>query len=129
MEITRSGILRECLEEKNREMHRYSKHEAGLEPLPGYEKHFEDLRQTCQLLRGMILNAEERERESKAQAELAGWQMDIIKGIAPGVDWADKVPQQTMDEVLLRRRYRKAEGYKPAPVVYPGGEGNGPLED
>ena len=129
MEITRSGILRDCLEEKNREMHRYSKHEAGLEPLPGYEKHFEDLRQTCQLLRGMILNAEERERESKAQAELAGWQMDIIKGIAPGVDWADKVPQQTMDEVLLRRRYRKAEGYKPAPVVYPGGEGNGPLED
>ena len=47
MEITRSGILRDCLEEKNREMHKYSKHEAGLEPLPGYEQHFEDLRKTC----------------------------------------------------------------------------------
>ena len=133
MEITRSGILRECLEEKNREMHRYSKHEAGLEPLPGYEKHFEDLRQTCQLLRGMILNAEDREREAKAQTELAGWQMDVIRADAKGehldMSWADKTTQQTLDEMLLRRRYRQAEGFRPKPVVYPGGEDNGPLED
>ena len=54
MEITRSGILRDCLEEKNREMYKYSKHQAGLEPLPGYEQHFEDLRQTCDMLRGML---------------------------------------------------------------------------
>lgn len=117
MLITRSGILREVLEEKNREMHRYSKHEAGLEPIEGYEKHFEDLRKTCELLRGMIRNAEDRERENN----LADWQMDIIKGQQPGVEWADKIPQQTVDEMVLRRRYRQAE-YKPAPVVYPGGE-------
>ena len=122
MEITRSGILRDCLEEKNREMHKYSKHEAGLEPLPGYEQHFEDLRQACELLRGMIRNAEDRERETRAEAELAGWQMDIIRGKQPGVEWADKVPGQTPDELLLRKRYRKAEGFKPAPVTYPGGE-------
>ena len=109
MLITRSGILRDCLEDKNREMHKYSKHEAGLEPLPGYEQIFEDLRQTCQMLRGMILNAEDRERETRAQTDLASWQMDIIKGQQPGV------------EMVLRRRYRQEE-YKPAPVVYPGGE-------
>ena len=40
MEITRSGILRDCLEEANREMHKYSRHNAGLLPLEGYENHF-----------------------------------------------------------------------------------------
>ena len=129
MEITRSGILRDCLEEKNREMHKYSKHEAGLEPLPGYEQHFEDLRQTCQMLRGMILNAEDREREAQAQQHLADWQMQIIKGKQPGVEWADKVPGQTPDELILRRRHRKGTDFKPACVVYPGGEDNGPLDD
>ena len=49
-------------------------------------------------------------------------QMDIIKGNQPGVEWADMKPQQKVDEVLLRRRYRQAEGFKPGPVVYPGGE-------
>ena len=122
MEITRSGILRDCLEDKNREMHKYSKHEAGLEPLPGYEQIFEDLRQTCQMLRGMILNAEDRERETRAQTDLAAWQMDIIKGKQPDVDWADKIPQQTVDDLLHRRRQKRAEAFKPAPVVYPGGE-------
>ena len=126
MEITRSGILRDCLEEYNRKMYRYSKHQAGLEPLTGYEQYFEDLRQTCDLLRGMIRNAEDREREAKAQAELAGWQMDVIradaKGEHPGMSWADKVPQQTVDEMLLRRRHRQAEEFRPRPVVYPGGE-------
>lgn len=122
MEITRSGILRDYLEDKNREMHKYSKHEAGLEALPGYERYFEDLRQTCSLLRGMILNAEDREREEQAQQHLADWQMDIIKGKQPGVDWADKVPGQTVDDLLRRRRMKQAEGFKPAPVVYPGGK-------
>ena len=131
MEITRSGILRECLEEKNREMHRYSKHEAGLVPLDGYEKHFEDLRETCDLLRGMIQNVEKWEEEARKQAQLAGWQMDVIRadcrGEHPDLSWADKTALQTVDEMVLRRRYRKAEDYKPAPVVYPGGEENGNL--
>ena len=137
MEITRSGILRECLEEKNREMHIYSKHQAGLEPIEGYEMHFEDLRKTCELLRGMIRNAEERERETR----LANWQMDVIRADCKGehqdMSWADQeappnmtwdaekqqwVPSVSVDEVLLRRRYRQAEGFKPEPVVYPGGE-------
>lgn len=123
MEITRSGILRDVLEEKNREMYRYSKHQAGLEPIEGYEKHFDDLKQTCDLLRGMIRNAEDRERESR----LADWQMGIIRGEQPGVEWEDKVPQQTVDEMVLRRRYRRAEAFTPAPVVYPGGEEDGTL--
>lgn len=127
MEITRSGILREVLEEKNREMHRYSKHQAGLEPIEGYEKHFEDLKQTCDLLRGMIRNAEERERENG----LAKWQMDVIRadcrGEHPDLSWADKKELQKVDEMVLRRRYRKAEEFKPAPVVYPGGEKDGTL--
>ena len=127
MEITRSGILRECLEEKNREMHKYSRHEAGLLPLEGYERHFEDLKQTCELLRGMIRNAEERERESR----LADWQMEVIRADCRGehqdLTWADKTALQTVDEMVLRRRYRKAEAFKPAPVVYPGGEENGNL--
>ena len=122
MEITRSGILRDCLEDKNREMHKYSKHQAGLEPLPGYEQHFEDLRQTCDMLRGMIRSAEDREREAKVQEELAGWQMDIIRGKQPDVGWADKVPGQTPDELLRRRRHNRAADFKPAPVTYPGGE-------
>ena len=130
MLITRSGILRDVLEEKNREMHKYSKHEAGLIALEGYEKHFEDLRQTCELLRGMIRSAEDREREDG----LAQWQMDVIradcKGEHPDMGWADKVPQQTVDEMILRRRFRQAEGYRPEPVVYPGGEDtNGTVED
>ena len=131
MEITRRGILRECLEEKNREMHRYSKHEAGLVPLEGYEKHFEDLRETCDLLRGMIQNVEKWEMEARKQAQLAGWQMDVIRadcrGEHPDLSWADKTALQTVDEMVLRRRYRKAEGFKPEPVVYPGGEENGTL--
>ena len=131
MEITRRGILRECLEEKNREMHRYSKHEAGLVPLEGYEKHFEDLRETCDLLRGMIQNVEKWEEEARKQAQLAGWQMDVIRadcrGEHPDLSWADKTALQTVDEMVLRRRYRKAEGFKPEPVVYPGGEDNGNL--
>jgi len=150
MEITRSGILREVLEEKNREMHKYSRHEAGLLPLEGYEKHFEDLRQTCELLRGMIRNAEERERETR----LAAWQMDVItadaKGDHPdmiwpelkpgemltvdgeawywdveGQEWVRSTKRMTPDEAVLRRRYRQAEGFKPEPVVYPGGSDDG----
>ena len=122
MEITRSGILREVLEEKNREMHKYSRHEAGLLPLEGYEKHFEDLRVTCDMLRDMIQNVEKWEEAAQQQTNLADWQMEIIKGNQPGVEWADMKPQQKVDEVLLRRRYRQAEGFKPGPVVYPGGE-------
>jgi len=137
MLITRSGILREVLEEKNREMHRYSKHEAGLIPLEGYEKHFDDLKQTCELLRGMIRSAEDREREDG----LAQWQMDVIRAdcagehpkldlepaeAPPNMTWdavrQKWVPIVSVDEVLRRRRYLKAEGFKPGPVTYPGGE-------
>ena len=137
MLITRSGILRDVLEEKNREMHKYSKHEAGLIALEGYEKHFEDLRQTCELLRGMIRSAEDREREDG----LAQWQMDVIRADAKGehpklslepepvlsnMKWDPNqkkwVTVATVDEMILRRRFRQAEGFRPAPVVYPGGE-------
>ena len=82
MEITRSGILRDCLEEKNREMHRYSKHGAGLLPLEGYEQHFEDLQVTCNLLRDMILKAEAREDEVRPQ-RTAQWQKDLMAGMRP----------------------------------------------
>jgi len=141
MEITRSGILRDVLEEKNREMYRYSKHQAGLEPIEGYEKHFDDLKKTCDLLRGMIRNAEDREREAKVQQYMADWQLEVIKAdcagehpkldlepaeAPPNMTWdAERqqwVPIVSVDEVLRRRRYQKAEGFKPGPVTYPGGE-------
>lgn len=165
MEITRSGILRDCLEEANREMHKYSRHNAGLLPLEGYENHFADLSAKCAMLRAMILETESREAETKndtdprASKPLAQWQKDLMDQKAqdtPG-DWsmgaiaagtapypADKKwnpetqewePLMTPDEVLLRRRYRNAltadlstdptdqvEGWRPGPVVYPGGE-------
>lgn len=171
MEITRSGILRECLEEKNREMHKYSRHNAGLLPLEGYENHFADLSAKCAMLRAMILEAESREAEIKHDTDprisrpLAQWQKDMMDQEAPGLpmngwcnDWsmdaiaagtapypADKKwnpetqewePLMTPDEAVLRRRYRNAltagdlskdptdpvEGWRPGPVVYPGGE-------
>ena len=106
MEITRSGILRDCLEEKNREMHRYSRHGAGLLPIEGYEKHFEDLQKTCEALRTMIREAEDRERcaqisdfvSSNADAlmhpaiqeRLAQWQKDLMAGKQPDMSWADR---------------------------------------
>ena len=84
MEITRSGILMDCLEEVNRELHKYSKHGNGLLPLEGYEKHFDDLNEKCRLLRAMII--ENQAREQKAGQEevhtskpLAQWQLEIIK--------------------------------------------------
>lgn len=124
MEITRSGILMEVLEEQNRQMHKYSRHGAGLIALPGYEQLFDDLSAKCKLLRAMVIENVDRERETK----VADWQLDIIKGKQPGVEWADEQPM-TPDEALLRRRYRKADGFKPAPVTYPGGEEDGNLQD
>jgi len=162
MEITRSGILMDCLEEVNRELHKYSKHGNGLLPLEGYEKHFDDLNEKCAMLRAMILEAESREAEVKTDEPrasrevppLAQWQRDImnctVTDKTPGLTdlvwnpieqkWmpagikTDQMPGpldegynplMTPDEALLRRRYRQAEGFKPAPVVYPGGEDDG----
>ena len=149
MEITRSSILMDCLEEMNRELHRYSKHGNGLLPLEGYEKHFDDLNEKCRLLRAMIIENQTREREAGREGvhtskPLANWQKEIIiqdaTGIHPGRDNMEIGPLEdprdyqwnplsqtwdkmmTPDEAVLRRRYRKAEGYKPEPVVYPGGE-------
>ena len=120
MEITRSSILREVLTEKEDQLFRYSKHRAGLTPIEGYENHFEDLRKTCDLLREML-----REAINTPQPP-ADWQMEIIKGNQPDITWADKQPM-TPDEAVLRRRYRKAEGFRPEPVTYPGGEEDGTL--
>ena len=160
MEITRSGILRDCLEETNREMHKYSRHGNGLLPLEGYENHFADLSAKCAMLRAMILEAESREeqvksdepRASREVQTLARWQLEVMNGenplsedwpknplepvpIPPLMDsdqtyggnpvnpnWDPAMAFMTPDEALLRRRYRQAEGFKPAPVVYPGGE-------
>lgn len=153
MVITRGSILREVLIEKEDLMYRYSKYRAGLTALEGYEQLFEDLKKTCELLRGMIRNADEREHEEdlmkfarenrealqhpEIQQRLAEWQMELIRGKKPGVEWADQAPPPNMtwdpieqkwkpmmtpDEVVLRRRHQKAEGFKPEPVIYPGGE-------
>lgn len=126
MEITRSSILMDCLEEANRELHKYSRHGNGLLPLEGYENHFDDLNEKCRLLRAMIIENQAREQEAGQEEvhttkPLADWQMEIIKGMQPEVDWADKAGM-TPDEAVLRRRYRRADGFKPEPVVYPGGE-------
>ena len=135
MEITRSGILRDCLEEKNREMHRYSKHGAGLLPLEGYEQHFEDLQVTCNLLRDMILKAEAREDEVRPQ-RTAQWQKDLMAGNQPDMSWVYNTALQPREKKL------PSEGKDyvwnpdtqtwdvpddplvaiPEPVVYPGGE-------
>ena len=124
MLITRSGILRECLEEYTRKLARYSKHGACLLPLEGYEKIFDDLNESCKLLRAMVIECVDRElsipeevsnmpRATVGTIDMAQWQKDLM----------------TPDEVALRRRYRKAQGFKPAPVVYPGGEEDGPVQD
>lgn len=138
MEITRSGILMDCLEEVNRELHKYSKHGNGLLPLEGYEKHFDDLNEKCRLLRAMIIENQAREQEAGQEEvhtskPLAQWQLEIIKRNcqraepAPtNMKWNPKTQAWeqglTPDEAVLRRRYRKADGFKPEPVVYPGGE-------
>lgn len=153
MVITRGSILREVLIEKEDQMYRYSKYRAGLTALEGYEQIFDDLKRTCELLREMIRNADEREKDAdllkiarenrealqnpEIQRMLADWQMDLIRGKKPGVEWADQEPPPNMtwdpveqkwkpmmtpDEVVLRRRHQRAEGFKPEPVVYPGGE-------
>ena len=151
--ITRSSILREVLEEKDRQMYRYSNYGAGLTAREGYEQLFEDLKQQREMLREMIREAEQREQMStlegfvrmnhqalqnpEIQQRIAQWQEDIIRGKQPGVEWADQEaqanmtwnpekqawePTRTPDEVLRRRRHERAEGFKPEPVTYPGGE-------
>lgn len=95
-------------------MFRYSKYRAGLTALEGYEQIFDDLRKTCDLLREML-------REQLAGPQLADWQKDVMDGKQPDISWEDK-PAMTPDEAVLRRRYRRAEGFKPEPVVYPGGK-------
>lgn len=163
MEITRSGILRDCLEEANREMLKYSRHNAGLLPLEGYENHFADLSAKCAMLRAMILEAESREEETKSDEPrgtrpLAQWQKELMDQTYQRKNWewnpvtmtweaeGNEVAQadvagMTPDEAILRRRYRNVmnteivdngffktdplEGWKPGPVVYPGGEDDG----
>ena len=98
MEITRSGILRDCLEEKNREMHRYSKHGAGLLPLEGYEQHFDDMQVTCNLLRDMILKAEAREDEVRPQ-RTAQWQKDLMDGKQPDMSWTGAKDEKVKDRL------------------------------
>ena len=131
MEITRSGILMDCLEEANRELHKYSRHGNGLLPLEGYENHFDDLNEKCRLLRAMIIENQAREQEAGQEEvhttkQLADWQMEIIKRDCQRAAESEQVdvlhPElMTPDEAVLRRRYRRAEGFKPEPVVYPGG--------
>jgi len=116
MEITRTSILREVLTEKEEQMFRYSKFRAGLTALEGYERIFDDLRKTCDLLREML-----REQLAGPQKPLAEWQKEIMDGEQQQGTWTIHGPV-TPDEAVLRRRYRKAEGFKPEPVVYPGGE-------
>jgi len=157
MEITRSGILMDCLEEQNRLMHKYSRHGAGLIALQGYEQLFDDLSEKCRMLRAMIMENMDREQRARAeefvrgnrealqdpevQQRLAQWQKDLMDGKKPDGEWAktptntywDAESQQwiqmrTPDELLRRRRRDKAEGFKPAPVVYPGGGEDGNLE-
>ena len=112
MEITRSGILMECLEEQNRQMHRYSRHGAGLIALPGYEQLFDDLSEKCRMLRAMIMENMDREQRAKAeefarenrealqdpevQQRLAQWQKDLLAGKQPDTEWADKGAPQNM---------------------------------
>lgn len=123
MEITRTSILREVLTDKEEQMFKYSKFRAGLTPLEGYEKVFEDLRKTCDLLREML-----REQLAGPQQPLADWQMEIIRRDAereedgPIRRMMVGGEKMTPDEAILRRRHQKAEGFKPEPVVYPGGE-------
>lgn len=133
MEITRSGILMDCLEEVNRELHKYSKHGNGLLPLEGYEKHFDDLNEKCRLLRAMIIENQAREQDAGQEEvhtskPLSKWQLEIIKRDcqreepAPtNMKWNPKTQAWeqglTPDEAVLRRRYRKAEGFKPEPVI------------
>ena len=169
MEITRSGILMDCLEGYNREMHKYSRHGAGLIALPGYEQLFDDLSQKCKMLRAMIMENMDREQKAKAeefarehreelqdpevQRRLAQWQKDLMDGKKPDASWTEPKPGEkwtvdgedwywdagnqvwvrnaagvTPDELLRRRRKNRAEGFKPAPVVYPGGEDDGTVQ-
>lgn len=111
--ITRSGILREVLEEKGRELMKYSKNGGGLIPETGYEKVFEDRSEECRMLRLMIMENSDRENQAMAQ-----WQQDLMDGKQPDMSW----PSRTPDELLRRRRHEKAEEFRPQPVTYPGGE-------
>ena len=137
MEITRSGILMDCLEEHNRQMHKYSRHGAGLIALPGYEQLFDDLSEKCRMLRAMIMENMDREQKAKAeefarehreelqdpevQRKLAQWQKDLMDGKPTDISWADKGAPQNMTwnpetqkwepmrtpDELLRRRRRE----------------------
>ena len=110
---------------------KYSKHGSCLLPLPGYEQIFEDLNEECKQLRAMIV--ENVTREQNAGVQLADWQKEIMNGGEPAHNmvWNPEAqawePMMTPDEMVLRRRYRKTGGFKPGPVVYPGGEDDGTL--
>ena len=95
--ITRSGILREVLEEKGRQLMKYSKHGACLMPVEGYEKLFEDLNEECRLLRGMII--ENVTREQQAGVKPAQWQKDLMDGKEPDMSWTGATAEKA-EEVI-----------------------------
>lgn len=95
--ITRSGILREVLEEKGRQLMKYSKHGACLLPVEGYEKLFEDLNEECRLLRGMII--ENVTREQQAGVKPAQWQKDLMDGKEPDMSWTGAAAEKA-EEVI-----------------------------
>ena len=117
MNITRSGILRDCLEEANREMYKYSKHGAGLLPLEGYEQHFEDLSEKCRLLRAMVVENVNREQHAalekfaadnmealqnpEVQARLAQWQKDLMAGKEPDMSWTGATAEKAEEVIPL----------------------------
>ena len=95
--ITRSGILREVLEEKGRQLMKYSKHGACLLPVEGYEKLFEDLNEECRLLRGMIIENETREQQ--AGVKPAQWQKDLMDGKEPDMSWTGAQAEKAEEEI------------------------------
>ena len=97
--ITRSGILREVLEEKGRQLMKYSKHGACLLPVEGYEKLFEDLNEECRLLREMINENATREA---GRVKPAQWQKDLMDGKEPDMSWTgaaeEKIEEYTQPD-------------------------------
>lgn len=142
--ITRSGILREVLEEKGRELMKYSKNGGGLIPLPGYEQVFEDRSEECRMLRQMIMESYNREQQATAQ-----WQKDLMDGKQPDMSWEmtggerdggkkyagltaeqkkaeqNEEGQDQIVDVLVTNKsgvYLNGRKILPQPVTYPGGE-------
>lgn len=63
MEITRAGLLKELLQQKLDMKRKYSKNENSMVPAPGYEALFDDMEESCELLREMITGANREDLE------------------------------------------------------------------